>query len=54
MLAADELAAHKEETGETSDHGDREAPAQMQPLIQEIADPCLHKHCGAGRVCQVY
>lgn len=44
-LAAEELAAK-----ETEGMEDADSLPQTQPLIQ---DPCIDKHCGAGRICQV-
>lgn len=44
MLEADEAA----DASASVEHAHE---SKAEPLVQE--DPCLHKHCGAGRVCQV-
>lgn len=54
MLEADEIAeeaATAEEAEVTLENGRNEAGSKQQRLLQ--ADPCMDKHCGAGRVCRV-
>lgn len=48
MLEADEIAEEAEDADVTLENG-RNAGSKQQ--LQ--ADPCLDKHCGAGRVCKV-
>lgn len=54
MLEADEIAeeaATAEEAEVTLENGRNEAGSKRQRLLE--ADPCMDKHCGAGRVCKV-
>lgn len=56
MLEADEIAeeaaaAAAEDSEVTLENGRNEAESKQQGLLQ--VDPCLDKHCGAGRVCKV-
>lgn len=54
MLEADEIAeeaATAEEAEVTLENGRNQAGSKQQRLLQ--ADPCVDKHCGAGRVCKV-
>lgn len=54
MLEADEIAeeaATAEEAEVTLENGKNEAGSKQQRLLQ--VDPCMDKHCGAGRVCEV-
>lgn len=54
MLEADEIAeeaATAEETEVTLENGRNQAGSKQQRLLE--ADPCMDKHCGAGRVCKV-
>jgi len=54
MLEADEIAeeaATAEEAEVTLENGRNEVGSKQQRLLQ--ADPCMDKHCGAGRVCKV-
>lgn len=54
MLEADEIAeeaATAEEAEVILENGRNEAGSK-QRLLQ--ADPCMDKHCGAGRVCKVH
>lgn len=49
MLESDEIA---EEAAETIREGAaNDSVGKTQPLLLE--DPCMSKHCGAGRVCEV-
>lgn len=53
MLEADEIAeeaATSEEAEVTLENGRNEAGSKQQRLLQ---DPCIDKHCGAGRICKV-
>lgn len=50
MLEADETAEEAEDAEVTLENGRNEAGSKQQ--LQ--ADPCLDKHCGAGRVCKVH
>lgn len=50
MLEADEMTAEEAEAAEISlENGKNEVRAK-QLLLQ---DPCIEKHCGAGRICKV-
>lgn len=49
MLEADEIAEEAEDAEVILENGRNEAGSKQQ--LQ--ADPCLDKHCGAGRICQV-
>lgn len=55
MLEADEIAEEEAAAAEDAEvileNGRNEAGSKQQRLLQ--ADPCMDKHCGAGRVCQV-
>lgn len=46
MLEADELVEDAERSMS------KENDSRMRPMSLEV-DPCLDKHCGAGRVCKV-
>ncbi|XP_024877880.1 SPARC [Temnothorax curvispinosus] len=54
MLEADEIAEEEAATAEeaevTLENGRNEAGSKQQRLLQ--ADPCVDKHCGAGRICK--
>lgn len=52
MLEADEIAEEAAEDAEvTLDDGRNEVGSKRQSLLR--MDPCMDKHCGAGRVCKV-
>ncbi|OAD55191.1 hypothetical protein WN48_05210 [Eufriesea mexicana] len=51
MLEADEIAEEAAEDAEvTVEDGRNEVGSKRQSLLR--MDPCMHKHCGAGRVCK--
>jgi len=50
MLEADEIAEEAEEAEVILENGRNEVGSKQQRLLQ---DPCMDKHCGAGRVCKV-
>jgi len=52
MLEADEMAEETAaEDAEVTLENGRNELGSKQRLLQ--ADPCMDKHCGAGRVCKV-
>lgn len=52
MLEADEIAEEAAENAEvTVEDGRNEVGSKSQSLLR--MDPCMSKHCGAGRVCKV-
>lgn len=52
MLEADEIAAEAAEDAEvTVEDGRNEVGSKRQSLLR--LDPCMDKHCDAGRVCKV-
>lgn len=58
MLEADEIAEEAEaaaaaaaEAEVTLENGRTETGSKRERLLQ--ADPCMDKHCGAGRICKV-
>lgn len=52
MLEADELAEDESKNSDVSfENIGNELATKKQRLIE--VDPCMNKHCGAGRVCKV-
>lgn len=51
MLEADEIAEAAEDAEVTVEDGRNEVGSKRQSLLR--MDPCMDKHCGAGRVCKV-
>lgn len=52
MLEADEIAEEAAEDAEvTVEDGRNEVGSKRQSLLR--LDPCMDKHCDAGRVCKV-
>lgn len=54
MLEADEIAEEAAAAADaevTLENGRNEVGSKRERLLQ--ADPCMDKHCGAGRVCKV-
>ncbi|XP_003403260.2 SPARC [Bombus affinis] len=50
MLEADEIAEAAEDAEVTVEDGRNEVGSKRQSLLR--MDPCMDKHCGAGRVCK--
>lgn len=50
MLEADEIA--EEDAEVTVEDGRNEVGSKRQSLLR--LDPCMDKHCDAGRVCKVW
>lgn len=52
MLEADEIAEDENRDAEvTFENVGNELASKKQRLIE--VDPCMNKHCGAGRICKV-
>ena len=51
MLEADEIAEPAEDAEVTVKDGRNEVGSKRQGLLR--MDPCIDKHCDAGRVCKV-
>ncbi|XP_053976688.1 SPARC [Hylaeus anthracinus] len=51
MLEADEIAEEAAQDAEVTVEDDRNEAGSKQSLLR--MDPCLEKHCGAGRVCKI-
>lgn len=50
MLEADEIAEQAAEDAEAAEDGRNEVGSKRQSLLR--MDPCMNKHCSAGRVCK--
>ncbi|XP_043260923.1 SPARC [Colletes gigas] len=50
MLEADEIAEDAQKAEITNEDGTNEDNSRRQSLLR--VDPCIGKHCGAGRVCK--